>query len=187
MQIDHLWGPHRTQVSPLSPGSPSPSPRPCTRRLWGPSQLPTPQGPSLKASPEGDRHVTYTCQVTGPSFFFPQLLVGPCHSSRGQESNSLHNPSSDSHTRSLALGNGWFFFLSLFFCFGLQALLLVCPWAVSPTGLCGLGQEPVASPSPSSLGGRSRHQGGLCGPTVRGGKEAGLWRPQLAPYYIGFY
>lgn len=95
-------------------------------------------------------------------------------------------PPPQTHTYSLALEKGWFSFLLFFFLF-LQVLLLFCPWAVSPAGLCGLGQESVASPSPSAPGGGSRHQGGLCGPTVRSGKEAGLWRPRLAPYYIGFY
>lgn len=77
--------------------------------------------------------------------------------------------------------------MAFFYTFFLQALLLVCPGAVSPMGARGLGWASVASPSLSSPGGGSHHQGGLCGPTVRGRKEAGLWRPQLAPYYIGFY
>lgn len=54
-------------------------------------------------------------------------------------------------------------------------------------GLHGLGWESEASPSLSSPGRGSYHQGGLCGPTVHGVEEASLWRPQLASYYIGFY
>ena len=66
----------------------------------------------------GDRHVTYTCQVTDPSFFLPQLLVGPCHSRRGQESNSAFTTPPQTHTLAALLWEkGGFYFFPFFFFF----------------------------------------------------------------------
>lgn len=66
----------------------------------------------------GDRHLTYTCQGTGPSFFLPQLLVGPCHSSRGQESNSAFTTPPQTHTLAALLWEkGGFYFFAFFFFF----------------------------------------------------------------------
>lgn len=142
---------------------------------------------SLKAFSEGQPPSTF--QVTYHFPFSHSNWQGPSHSSRGQESDSAHQPPPQTLTLTALLWKkgGFHFFppsplhrpaSNTLTCLSLDSFSHGPPWS---------GPGSVGSPPPSSPDGESCHQGGLCGPTMRGGKEAGLWRPQLASYYIGFY